>query len=417
MARRTKRTAAIVGDGPAGATTAILLARAGLKVGLFSRGRPSGLVVGESLVPAVVPILRELGVEDEIRSYSVHKPGATFALRTGETIGFRFDETAGRLPGYAYNTPRDRFDATLLSACRASGVHVFPHAVRLERDPAGADRIQLGKATPADVADHFGGAPDLIVDATGRSRSVARLLDLASDPGERRDLALFAHCEGVPLVNEGHVHMDHLGHGWCWRIPLPGRVSLGIVMNPDVLAGYGGDAATQFDGCLEADPYLKHLTANSRRVSAVMKYNNYQLTTRRGFGDGWALVGDSFGFIDPIFSSGLHLAMDGARSLAKAVIAGGDDALARYQRRQHRHFEAWRKVIGYYYDGRLFDLIKLGQTDEPNWIGRIVNPHVAKHVSRILTGESTVEAYSRWLLDFVIARGLPNDGPSELRIR
>jgi choline dehydrogenase-like flavoprotein len=105
------RSVAVIGDGPAGTTLASYLARAGVRVALFARGRPP-LVVGESLVPAVIPFLRELGVEDEVRSYAVHKPGATFVVRDGDALAIRFDETCTKIPGYAYNVPRDRFDAT-----------------------------------------------------------------------------------------------------------------------------------------------------------------------------------------------------------------------------------------------------------------------------------------------------------------
>ena len=410
---------AIAGDGPAGTTLAALLARDGVRVALFARGRPTGLVVGESLVPGVTPILRDLGVEDEVRSYGVFKPGATFVQRDGETVAFSFAANAGRLPGYAFNVPRDRFDATLLGACQRLGARVFPEPARLERDPASPDRVRLAATTPAEVFEHLGGeAPDLVVDATGRIATLPRLLGLPTDAGERSDYALFAHCEGVPLDNAGHVHMDHLERGWCWRIPVGGqRVSLGLVVAPDAVAGFGRDAAAQFDGLLAADPHLKQLTASARRVSPVVRYSNYQRTTLRGVGPGWALVGDAFGFVDPIFSSGLFLAMDGARALARAIRAGTLRAFARYESRELLHYAAWRRLVSYYYDGRFFELIRLGNPAEPNWIGRIVNPHVTKQVARILTGESTTAPYSRWLLEFMVTRGLRLPGPSELRIR
>jgi hypothetical protein len=418
VAKRSSRSVAIAGDGPAGTTLATLLARDGMRVALFARGRPAGLVVGESQVPALTPILRELGIEDEVRAYGVFKPGATFVQRDGETVAFHFADFAGRLPGYAYNVPRDRFDATLLEACRRSGARIFSDPARLERDPAAPGRVRLAAATPAEAWDHLGGPPDLIVDATGRANALARLLELPIEEGDRRDYALFAHCEGVPLDNAGHVHMDHLENGWCWRIPVgEGRVSLGIVVRPDVVAGFGRDATAQFEGILQADPHLKRLTAASRRVSPVVRYGNYQRTTLRGVGPGWALVGDAFGFVDPIFSSGLFLAMDGARALARAVRAGTGRAYRRYEARELRHYAAWRRLVSYYYDGRIFELIRLGHPQESNWIGRLVNPHVSKHVSRILTGESTTARYSRWLLDFMIEHGLRGMGPSELRIR
>ncbi len=418
MPRRTIRSVAIAGDGPAGTTLAALLARDGVRVALFARGRPTGLVVGESLIPGVMPILRTLGIEDEVRRYGILKPGATFVQRDGETVAFRFAATAGRLPGYAYNVPRDRFDATLLEACHRSGAHVVANPARLERDPETPGRVRLVGASAEAAADLLGGPADLLVDATGRSNTIARLLSLPVDAGDRRDAALFAHCEGVPLDNAGHVHMDHLENGWCWRIPVSAeRVSLGIVVRPEVLAGFGSDPAAHFDGICAADAHLKQLTARAARVSPVVRYGNYQRTTRVGVGPGWALVGDAFGFVDPIFSSGLLLAMDGAHALAGAVRLGTPAAFRRYQARTLRHHQAWRRLVGYYYDGRIFELIRLGRPAEVNWIGRLVNPHVSKHVSRILTGESTTARYSRWLLDFMIARGLRGREPSELRIR
>jgi flavin-dependent dehydrogenase len=409
---------AIVGDGPAGSTLATLLARDGMGVALFARGRPAGLVVGESLVPAVTPILRELGIEDEVRSYGVFKPGATFVQRDGETTAFHFADFAGRVPGYAYNVARDRFDTTLLEAVRRSGAQLLPTPARLEADPEGPGRVRLAGASAAEARDLLGGDPELIVDATGRAGTLARLLDLPWEAGDRRDFALFAHCQGVPLDNEGHVHMDHLENGWCWRIPVgEDRVSLGIVVRPDVASAFGRDAEAQFEGLLAADPRLKQLTARGRRVTPVLRYSNYQRTTLRGVGPGWALVGDAFGFIDPIFSSGLLLAMDGARALAAAVRAGSRGAYRRYQARQLLHYAAWRRLVSYYYDGRIFELIRLGHPEQENWIGRLVNPHVTKRVSRILTGESTTAPYSRWLLGFMIRHGLRGMGPSELRIR
>ena len=101
------RSVAVVGDGPAGTALATWLARAGVRVGLFSRGRPEGPLVGESLVPRVVSFLRDLGIENEVRSYSVLKPGARFLVSKDDAVELRFDEVCRRIPGYAYNVPRD----------------------------------------------------------------------------------------------------------------------------------------------------------------------------------------------------------------------------------------------------------------------------------------------------------------------
>jgi flavin-dependent dehydrogenase len=415
MTRRRIETVAIVGDGPAGTTLAALLARAGIRVALFSRGRPAGLVVGESLVPAIVPLLRELGVEDEVSSYATLKPGATFVVGPNQRLEICFAEVRGRLPSYAYNVPRDRFDATLRSACEKSGARIVDAPASLERVP-GTERVRLAEESLEAADGFFSAAPDLVVDATGRSRLIARLLDLPTRTGDRRDAALFAHCEGVPIDHEGHVHTDRLEHGWCWRIPLPGRVSLGVVADPKVLGSYGATPEEQYDRFLRAEPYLRRVTENSRRVTPVLKYGNYQLATLRGAGDGWALVGDAFGFVDPVFSSGLFLAMDGARALARAIRSGTPGALRRYQRQQLRHIEAWQQVVRYFYDGRFFAIFRMRQEAHDSWIGRLVNPHASKHLPRVFTGESITRRYDRWLLDFMVEHALDAPKLEELRI-
>ena len=415
------KSIAVIGAGPAGTTLATLLARAGFRVAVFSRGRPSTLVVGESLVPAVVPILRRLGVEDEVRGYSVYKPGATFVVDREFTIQIAFDEVSLRVPGYAYNVPRDRFDATLRAACERSGAWIIEASAQVESVPRstgdpGDPRVRLSPESLAAASECLGGPPDLVVDASGRSRLMARLLELPSYGQDRRDLALFAHCEGVVLDHPGHVHSDRLEHGWCWRIPLPGRVSLGIVADPAVFRSLGEKPEEQYDAFLRTDPHLKRMFEGGRRLTPVVRYGNYQLTTLRGVGDGWALVGDAFGFIDPVFSSGLFLAMDGAQILARAIRAGTPAALRRYERHHLRHIEAWRRAIGYFYDGRFFALFRVRERGKTRGFGRLVNRHAGKHVARIFTGEATTGWYTRWVTEFLMTHAHADQDLGSLRI-
>jgi len=405
MLRRRVRKVAVIGDGPAGTTLAQRLAERGHRVALFARGRPP-LVAGESLVPAVIPLLRELGVEDEVRRYAVYKPGATFVVAEGDALSIHFEEVCSRVPGYAYNVPRDRFDATLREACARAGVQLIQAAARVTRDPARGDRVRLADGCRADAIAALGAEPDFIVDATGRTRALAQLLELPTRAGPRRDTALFAHCRGVPLDEPGHVHTDRLSRGWCWRIPLGDRVSVGIVADSRYLRRFGADLEAQFDGCAGSEPYLKRITECAERITPVVKYTNYQLTTLRGVGDGWALVGDSFGFVDPVFSSGLYLALAGARVLARAIDAGSAAALRRYQRFQLRHLAAWQRAAGYYYDGRFFALLRLRDATPARGAVRLLHGHFAAHAPRIFTGEGITSRYSTWLLDLVAERAL-----------
>ena len=362
-------------------------------------------------MPALIPILRELGVEDEVASYSVFKPGATFTVHPGERLVIDFDEVRGRAPGYAYNVLRDRFDATLLDVCAKNGTQIFETTARLKRVPGNdvrgeGSRVRLTRATLAETDGFFATPPDFIVDASGRSRMIPRILGLPERTGNRRDTALFAHCRGVPIDNEGHVHTDRLERGWSWRIPLVDRVSIGVVIDPTALQALGDHADEQFDAICQSDPQLAKTAGCAERITPVLKFTNYQLTVRRGIGPGWALVGDCLGFIDPVFSSGVFLAMDGAKRLAEALLEGSSSALERYDRRQRRHIEAWHQAVGYFYDGRFFAMLRLRNQPHDNWIGRLVSPHAATHLPRVFTGESTARFYERNLLAAMMKYGL-----------
>ena len=408
------RSVAILGGGPAGAALGTFLARAGLAVTLFDGGKRPPLIVGESLVPAVVPFLQELGIEDEVAAYSTWKPGATFTFAADDSMSFRFGEVRAAKTPYSYNVPRDRLDRSIREAAVRAGVRLVAGHARVEREP-GSERVRLESASLA--AAGLDAQPDFVVDAAGRARLLGRLLGLPVVEGGRRDAALHAHLEGVPLMFEGHVHTDLLEHGWCWRIPLPGRVSVGLVIEASVLRELGDDAEEQFDAYLRHDRRLRDWGALAKRISPVVRYTNYQLRHTRGAGENWALVGDAFGFVDPVFSSGMLVGLDGALELSRALVAGGGAALARYEAHVLHHLANWQRVAGYFYDGRLFTLLKLGDQKRTEFPWQLVDPHFRKHLPRVFTGESTTRRYSMGLLDFMVRWALFGSDPAPLAVR
>lgn len=415
MSRRPLRSVAILGAGPSGASLATTLAREGLEVTLFDGGQRPPLVVGESLVPAIIPFLRRLGIEEEVASFSIYKPGATFVLGEEETLSFRFDEVRDAHVDYSYNVPRDRLDAAVRDAALRAGARLVPRHARLEREP-GSERVRLAPESLETAG--LAAQPDFVVDAAGRSRRIGRLLDLPVVAGDRRDTALHAHMEGVPLLVEGNVHTDRLLHGWCWRIPLPGRVSVGLVMDSGAIREFGASPQEQFDAYLRHDPALREWGVVAKRISPVVKYTNYQMRHVRGVGPNWALLGDAFGFVDPVFSSGLLIAMDGADALSAALVQGGGEAaLRRYEARVQRHLANWQRVVGYFYDGRLFTLFQVGELMRKRLPGRLLDFHFRKHMPRVFTGEATTRRYSVGLLDFMVRYGLAGNDPQRLAVR
>ena len=414
---RSVSSVAIVGAGPAGSALATYLGRAGMKVTLFGRTTRQPLVVGESLVPATVPFLRDLGIEDEVRSYSTFKPGATFVFNDGQPLSLLFAEVRGARTTYSYNVPRDRLDDSISRVAARSGAKVVEATARLERVP-GTDRVRLSRESLAATDGALEGQPDLIVDASGRVRLLPNLLDIPFDAGSRHDTALFAHCEGVDQVAEGHVHTDFLERGWSWRIPLPGRMSVGLVIDADYIKTFGDSIDEQFDNYLTHDPLIKLWGDHPRRLTRVLKYTNYQLVSRRGVGDGWVLAGDTFGFVDPVFSSGLLLSFDSARELARAILAGGSPRrLRRYEAHVSHHIRSWQRVIDHFYNGRLFTLLRVGEAMQERFLGRLMDPHFRKHLPRVFTGEASTGRYSVGLMDFMCRHALLDNDPDLLRVR
>ncbi len=431
------QTVAILGGGPAACTLAVLLQRRGIRTAIFHLPKRAPLLVGESLVPAIIPLLQLLGVEDEVRAYSTFKPGATFNIREPENYSFYFHQLIGTTR-YSYNTPRDQFDDTLLNAARKAGAKIIEAAAGVEKIP-GTDRVRLSADTLAAAGDFFAdGAPvsdpaslnttsrvgdrrstqpDLIVDATGRVRLLSNLLKIPSTEGRRKDTALFAHVDQTLLDHEGHVHSTLLDHGWSWRIPLPGRVSLGIVIGSEHLPKFGATKEERYDNLLKQDSVLARVAKDSRRLTPVMEYTNYQLVSQRMQGDGWVLVGDSAGFIDPVFSSGLFIGMFGATLLAEAIEKGTPQAFSAYEKEITHHLETWHEIVDYFYNGRLFTFFRAGEELRDNWFIKLSMPHVAKHLGRIFSGAASTSSYSLGLLRFGMKYCLRDADPKETAVR
>src|SRR6187399_2554388 len=149
------RSIAILGGGPAASALATLLARQGIHVAILHRPRNAPLLVGESLVPAIIPILRELGVEEEVRQFAKYKPGAIFNMNEFGDYPFTFKDFCGSLPDYAYNVPRLPFEKTLLEAAKRAGANIFEIEAKVERITS-TDKVKLNRETLEVVKEFLG---------------------------------------------------------------------------------------------------------------------------------------------------------------------------------------------------------------------------------------------------------------------
>jgi flavin-dependent dehydrogenase len=425
----------IVGAGPSGSALAILLNRQGADVTLFDDPRRPSLLVGESLVPAVVPILRRLGIEEQVASFSRVKPGATFTWSSGDEVRVAFDRFAPAVFPYAYNIPRPRFDEAVLDRAVAAGVRHVPVRAQLRRaggDGAHAD-LELAPVTLAAAPALAGRQPHLIVDATGRARYVAHVLEIPARMGPRKDIAHFAHFDGFrwdAAPGQVVVTRGEAG-GWTWRIPLQDELSIGIVLDHRDAAKLGRTPEERLERAIATDPALARAAAGARRVTPVATYANYQLISERGHGPGWVMAGDSFGFVDPMLSPGVFLALRSAELVADGLapwlarreipsLAQMDRVMAVYARAQSEMLSAWMELVGYFYDGRVAALMRAGRTWNAlglHVVKRAMDAHVARHVGLLASGAATTARYSRALLRFLSRHGLRGVDPDELAIR
>jgi flavin-dependent dehydrogenase len=410
-----KKNIAILGGGPASSTLAILLCRQGCKVVIFAMPERLPILVGESLVPMIVPMLQDLGVEAEVASYSTYKPGACFTYNADEAFEFLFANTPSDLPSYSYNVPRVQFNASLLAAARQAGTHVIARNVQLQKlDDMGNIALDA-EAIQAAAGCWDGDKPDLIVDAAGRANLIGRLLNIPMQKGPRQDIALFAHVDQTELVDPGYVHNDRMDQGWCWRIPLPGRVSFGFVVPEAYALQQGETPEQQYDQLLKTDTVLTRLAPNAQRVTPVFRFHNYQSISDKLCGENWVMLGDAGGFVDPVFSSGLLIAMDSAYKLADTILQ--DKPLSIYEEAAKHHLNAWFEIVGFYYNGRLMGSIKAGQTMPDNIFTRKLLAWVSAHVSRVFSGAAASSPFSLKLLRFLVRYSLVGRDPDIYKIK
>ena len=409
------KTVGIIGSGPSGATLASLLAMKGLDVTIFDDGRRPDIIVGESLIPAIVPVLRKLGLEERAAAICQHKPGVTFTLDANEKIEFCFQSLAGTvMPTYAYNAPRPAFDNLFDQRADELGAKRVRSRAKIER--VGQDGLQLAAETLGQAPWLQGRQPDLIVDSTGRTRLFAHAMEIPAEVGARKDASYFAHYEGFEENQpRGQVIIGRLAAGWSWRIPLPGRLSVGVVMNKDAAAQLGATPEERLEAVINRDPVLAAAGKNRRRLTEVVTYTNYQLVSARGFGPGWAMTGDAFGFVDPMLSPGMHLALHSAELLSENL-----DDLAAYSREMRKLIRAWMGLIEYFYDGRIFAMYKSGMMFERTFPGRITD---ALHdffngkVACMAAGATTASRFGHGMLEIMSRPAGWVTNPATLAIR
>jgi flavin-dependent dehydrogenase len=313
----------VVGGGPGGSTAAALLARKGLRVTLVERSRHPRFHIGESLLPMNMPIFERLGVLDQVLAIGRRKDGADFPApnERGYNV-FRFSRTLNPGTGYAVQVRREELDQLLFNHAAACGAETHQETTVL-----GIDFVDHGATARIRSADgtEFQLKVDYVVDATGRNTLLGTALRLKRKHPVHQSAALFAHFAGVarrPGADEGNISIYRFPSGWVWMIPLPGDcMSIGAVCYPEYLRERRGSNAEFLLATLQKIPGARDRIRDARIIGNMHATGNYSYICSRMSGHRWIMVGDAFAFLDPIFSSGVYLAMNSAERAAEVVDA------------------------------------------------------------------------------------------------
>ena len=313
----------VIGGGPGGSTAAALLARHGYKVIALEKARHPRFHIGESLLPMNLPVFERLGVLDKVRALGVFKPGADFEADNERGYNtYAFARAIGQSPPHAYQVWRQDFDKMLYDHARDCGADAREGHEVVQVEQRGSRESWLDVKT--DDGRSYCIQARYVVDASGRDAFLSAKRKLRRRNDQHQSAATFGHYRGAePRAGEdaGNISIYRFEHGWMWMIPLPdGVMSVGAVCRPDYLKQRKGRTVEFLLDTLKLSPALWRRVEHAELIdNEVRVTGNYSYDSMQMGGPGWVLVGDAFAFLDPVFSSGVYLAMSGAEQAAAVV--------------------------------------------------------------------------------------------------
>ena len=348
---------AIIGGGPAGSTAAALLAQAGRRVILFEREKFPRFHIGESLLPFSMKAFTRLGLHEKFsRAGFIKKYG-------GEIIGacsengtkFYFKDGYRSQTDHAYQVTRGDFDKVLLDHARESGAHVHEQTA-VDGIDFSHDGIQLGVRSDGSFRSV---RARYLVDASGRNSVLGRQFKIKKTYDHLQKLSIFAHYEGVwrrDGIDGTLTVLVRAVDRWFWLIPVTAeRTSVGMVLDSETFRKSKVTAEDFLEQALAEQPTIAKRMTNARRVTKVYLEADFSYRSARLYGDRWLLTGDAAGFIDPIFSSGVFLAVFSGEKCADVLNEVLDRPrkakrlFARYERSVNRAMDVYLRFVNAWY--------------------------------------------------------------------
>jgi len=320
-APRTACDVLVIGGGPAGSTISALLAERGRDVVMLEKDRHPRFHIGESLLPHNLPLFERLGVASEIESIGMPKYGVEFVSPWHERPTL-FDFSEGWDKGFssAYQVRRSEFDRILFFNAARKGARTV-EACRVMTVRFGGSGAQVTALQDNGVERHW--HTRFVVDASGRDTFLANRFGIKRRSAKHNSAALFGHFSGatrLPGRAEGNISIFWFEHGWFWFIPLAdGATSVGVVCWPYYMKTRKTSPERFLLETIELCPSLADRLCGARLISPVSATGNYSYGTDRAGGERYIMLGDAYTFIDPVFSTGVYLAMHSAFAGSEAV--------------------------------------------------------------------------------------------------
>ena len=314
----------VIGGGPAGSTVAALLADRGHDVVLLEKEQHPRFHIGESLLPMNMPLFDRLGVRKEVEAMGITKHGAEFVSPWHDhTSHFYFAEAMDKSFPYAVHVRRSQFDEMLFRHATKQGVRTFErHRVTHVDMESGGNQRALVKVQAEDGTETEW-RPRFVIDASGRDTVLSNKFGVKKRSKEHASAALYGHFTDAvrqPGRNEGNISLFWFDHGWFWFIPLlDGTTSVGAVASPTYFKQRKTDPSTFLMETIALAPKLAARLKDSKMIESATATGNYAYNAEYCRGDRFIMIGDAYAFVDPMFSSGVFLAMNSAFEGATAV--------------------------------------------------------------------------------------------------
>ena len=303
----------VIGGGPAGSTVSSMLAEKGHKVVLLEKAHHPRFHIGESLLPANLPLFEKMGIADEIKAIGMHKPGAEFVSPHHDwKQTFHFADAWDKSMPHAYQVKRAEFDEILIRNAARKGVDVHEGckvtAVDFKNDEASTVHAQYEDGREAEWHPRF------VVDASGRDTFLANRFKIKQRNPKHNSSAVyghFSHAKRNEGSAEGNITIFWFEHGWFWFIPMTNdTTSVGMVTWPYYMKTRGQRSLQQFmmDNIAQT-PELAARLGEATLINKVEATGNFSYVSQSNHGKNHLLLGDAYAFIDPVFSSGVWLAM------------------------------------------------------------------------------------------------------------